>query len=59
MNEEKKCLLITANMGGKPTYMRQVAKITILAHIGSFVPATECFIPLIDKIFTRIGHLII
>lgn len=42
-------------MGGKSTYMRQVAQITILAHIGSFVPATECCIPLIDKIFTRIG----
>lgn len=56
MNEEKKCLLITGpNMGGKSTYMRQVAQITILAHIGSFVPATECCIPLIDKIFTRIG----
>jgi DNA mismatch repair protein MutS len=43
------------NMAGKSTYMRQVALITILAHIGSFVPASSAEIPITDKIFTRIG----
>lgn len=42
-------------MAGKSTYMRQVAVITLLAHIGSFVPATEVQIPITDRIFTRIG----
>lgn len=42
-------------MAGKSTYMRQVAVITLLAHIGSFVPASEAQIPLTDRIFTRIG----
>ncbi|MFZ6772471.1 DNA mismatch repair protein MutS [Undibacterium sp. SXout7W] len=53
---EKKLLLITGpNMGGKSTYMRQVALITLLAYIGSYVPATEAKIGPIDRIFTRIG----
>ena len=43
------------NMAGKSTYMRQVALIVILAHIGSFVPAASARIGLVDKIFTRIG----
>lgn len=43
------------NMGGKSTYMRQTALIVILAHIGSFVPATKAIIGPIDQIFTRIG----
>ena len=43
------------NMGGKSTYMRQIALITILAHIGSNVPAEQATIGLVDKIFTRIG----
>ena len=43
------------NMGGKSTYMRQIALITILAHIGSNVPAKQAIIGLVDKIFTRIG----
>jgi len=51
-----KLLLITGpNMGGKSTYMRQNALILILAHMGSFVPATYCEIPKIDRIFSRIG----
>lgn len=43
------------NMAGKSTYMRQVALITIMAHIGCFVPCDSCNISLIDRIFTRIG----
>lgn len=49
-------LLITGpNMSGKSTYMRQLAIIIIMAQMGSFVPATSANLPIIDKIFTRIG----
>lgn len=49
-------LLITGpNMAGKSTYMRQVALVSIMAQIGCFVPATQAEIPMIDRIFTRIG----
>jgi len=49
-------LLITGpNMGGKSTYMRQVALIVLLAHVGSFVPAKRTLIGPVDRIFTRIG----
>ena len=49
-------LVITGpNMGGKSTYMRQVALITLLAHIGSYVPAESATLGPIDRIFTRIG----
>ncbi len=52
----RRFLLITGpNMGGKSTYMRQVALITLLAHIGSFVPAKTARLGPIDQIFTRIG----
>jgi len=55
-HETRRLLLITGpNMGGKSTYMRQVALITLLAHCGSFVPATRARIGPIDRIFTRIG----
>ena len=49
-------LLITGpNMAGKSTYMRQFAITVIMAQMGSFVPADEAFLPIFDKIFTRIG----
>ncbi len=52
----RRFLLITGpNMGGKSTYMRQVALITLLAHVGSFVPAKTARLGPVDQIFTRIG----
>lgn len=54
--DENYIMLITGpNMAGKSTYLRQVALITLLAHIGSFVPARSAHIPLTDRIFTRVG----
>ena len=56
LSPARQMLLITGpNMGGKSTYMRQVAIIVLLAHCGSFVPATRARIGPIDQIFTRIG----
>ena len=56
LTDERRLLLITGpNMGGKSTFMRQVALITLLAYIGSYVPATSATIGPIDRIFTRIG----
>ena len=43
------------NMGGKSTYLRQVALISILAQMGSFVPADDAALPIVDRVFTRIG----
>ena len=54
--EDNKMMIITGpNMAGKSTYMRQVALITFLAHIGSFVPAKSAEIAITDRIFTRVG----
>ncbi len=56
LDDERRMLVITGpNMGGKSTYMRQTALIVLLAHIGSFVPATAARIGPFDRIFTRIG----
>jgi DNA mismatch repair protein MutS len=54
--EAEQLLLLTGpNMGGKSTYLRQVALIALLAQMGSFVPAAEATIGLVDRIFTRVG----
>jgi len=56
MNAQRRMLMITGpNMGGKSTYMRQVALLVLMAHVGSFVPAKSAVIGPIDRIFTRIG----
>lgn len=56
--EENQLLIVTGpNMGGKSTYLRQVALICILGQMGSFVPAGEARLGLIDRIFTRIGAM--
>ncbi|EFM12063.1 DNA mismatch repair protein MutS [Paenibacillus curdlanolyticus YK9] len=54
--ESQSMLLITGpNMAGKSTYMRQAALLCVMAQIGSFVPAKSATLPLVDRIFTRIG----
>jgi len=56
--EEDQILIVTGpNMGGKSTFLRQVALICILAQMGSFVPAKEALIGVVDRIFTRIGAM--
>ncbi len=55
-SDRRRMLVVTGpNMGGKSTYMRQVALIAVLAHIGSFVPAARAVVGPLDRIFTRIG----
>ena len=56
MDSERRMLMITGpNMGGKSTYMRQIALITLMAYIGCYVPAKTAILGPIDRIFTRIG----
>ena len=56
LHPERKMLIVTGpNMGGKSTYMRQVALITLMAHLGCYVPAQRAVIGPVDRIFTRIG----
>ena len=56
MNQKRSFLLITGpNMGGKSTYLRTVALVTVLAQAGCFVPAKQAKVGLVDRIFTRVG----
>lgn len=56
LDEEKNIMILTGpNMAGKSTYMKQVALILIMAHIGCYIPADYGKIPIVDKIFTRVG----
>ncbi|QQX81623.1 DNA mismatch repair protein MutS [Shewanella sp. KX20019] len=56
LDDKRKMLIVTGpNMGGKSTYMRQIALITLMAHIGCYVPAAHAVIGPVDRIFTRIG----
>jgi DNA mismatch repair protein MutS len=55
IDEESLWIITGPNMGGKSTYLRQVAHISIMAQIGTLVPASSANLPILDRIFTRIG----
>ena len=58
LDEERRFLIVTGpNMSGKSTYLRQTALIVLLAQVGSFVPAREATIGVVDGVFTRVGAL--
>ena len=58
LDSERRFLIVTGpNMSGKSTYMRQAALITLLAQVGSFVPAERAHVGLVDGIYTRVGAL--
>lgn len=54
-NEARIALITGPNMGGKSTYLRQAALLAVMAQCGSFVPADDALLPLVDRVFTRIG----
>ena len=56
MDEDRHLMILTGpNMGGKSTYLRQSALLVLMAQMGSFVPAAEAKVPIVDRIFTRVG----
>ena len=56
VTKESNFLILTGpNMGGKSTFVRQIALLQIMAQVGSFIPATSAVIPVVDKVFARIG----
>ncbi len=54
-NDQQIVLLTGPNMAGKSTYIRQTALLTLMVHLGSYVPATSCSMGIVDRIFTRVG----